>query len=919
MRNFLLGLIVAAGALPALAQVGVPGPALGNGILLATSTVSSNVATGAGPGQTFVKVCNGSTTVVAYFAVGNSFIKASVPTTSASGGIPVGGSGAGSGPPCEIQYAGNGGYVAAITASGSTTLTVTPASGPAMLVGSIGGAGGGGAGGPTSIALTSPSGTLSVGGSPCTSGACALTADVASTVTGTTVVTCGGVNDTAAINTALAGGGHVVLSGSCLMGPSAGSLVVRSNTWLDAGKATINFTPTDGIDSLLTNTQVAQNISRTCTDVVMTVNSTAITSATCNFTQADVENDSIACIGAYAGGLAYGSGAMGTDLHTTISNVTSTTAAQLADPPTAVSNPMTCNIYTRDSNITISGGTWILKGAYPAGNVIKMMTVNNLTMRDVHTASSSLTVPSTGSVASGFENYILDVSNFRILNTTLGGWVQGEDGIHLVGPLRSGEIIGVHGHSGDDMVPISAADGNPVSGMNSQLDGRVYGVVDGLLIDDVDGSSYAAQSGVKMFGPTGTAIPIRNINIRHVYGNSQSCKGCGVSGQYPGFRIGVALYSGSLDNIVVDGVGGNITGSDVYAIFGAASPANALTIGSLTLKDLSQTLSAYATGIYLFATQYATINNLTVDGIRSSGYNLKTSFFLDPTSSINNLIEENVQFENLTGGAFSPFLLQGTIGDATFTNIQANYNSATASAVGFIDIGGATVGKISLNGVHLEHASGSATALALLEMNNSPTGVTPVVGDIEANDISDTALAATSDLIFFFASGTLANYSISNLRASHITDCVDSVITPSGSAYTFGFNADNIANPSTCNAFSPGTPALVGSTVALTNQAASIAATTIYTSTSASQMLQAKCTLTPGSTTGTATVGVYILWNNSANFAESSLFTTTANTAVNFAPIFIQTTSGQTVKYQTAYTAGTGGSYNLTCALERLQ
>jgi hypothetical protein len=741
---------------------------------------------------------------------------------------------------------------------------------------------------------------------------------------GTTVYTCTGSGDATGLNTALASAGHVVVAGAnCAV---TSTLTIPSGTWLDIPPATtITCNPSTAIPCL-SNTQNAQTIARTCTDVQMTVNSVNITSATCNFSQADVETESIACIGGYAGGLAYGAVAMGTDLHTTFANVTNSTTAALADPPTAVSNPMTCNIYTRDHDIRVTGGTWIMQGPNQPNNppVLKFITVNRLIVDEAITVARSLTVPSNAGGYSGI--YLLDSSNVRILNHTINSWSQGEDGIHMTGPLRSISLSHIKGHSGDDFIAISAADGNSAS--NGTVDGRVYGVVYGVSVSDVDGSSYANDAGVKLFGPSGTPILIGNVTINHVNGNSQTCPltACNSSGNLPGFGNAVYLYSGLMDNIIVNDIGGNIVTSAVYA-GGSGTGGHDTHIRSLTASNLWQNAYTYSaanqTHFLLGIDAGAVADNVAVDGLKSDAYNLAQDVFVANTSTVSRLKVSNVQFANMTGGAFEPFDLFGTFDDIIFENIQLSYNTGTGASAsrGVISLAGSTSNRLALHHFHVTYQSGSASSgTGLVTLANFQPGNLPsTAGDILFDDVSMVASGSALNqyLLFVAASQTVNTYTIQNSQMYYQHGCIlnSGTITTAGSIISV--DTSNLTTPANCAATILTIPASGNGTLVATTNVNSDSAGQITCWDGSHNVTNSGCPVVPIALISAAPTSDMLC----AEAADTSIANDTITGATQANPVvFTVSTNPQTTGYLVGETYGVqnvtptdyNGTYTIT-------
>jgi len=618
-------------------------------------------------------------------------------------------------------------------------------------------------------------------------------------------VVCGGVNDTAALQAALNAGGYVTTTGNCVLGSTSGHLTIGSNTiWDGLNSTTITYNPSSD-DYILGNSQIAQVPNRTCTDVVLTPGSDTITSATCNFTQADVGTESIDCVGGYAGGLAFGGPPVGsTDWHTTIAAVNSTTSATLSDPPSAASNPTTCKIISRDHDITVKNLNLLMQGGAPAeyGFGIWMVSTNRLHLENIYACDGSCTVP-TG--VGHYNFWIMDSDDFVFKNLTVRGWVYAQDGLHMVGPIKSGVVDGVFGTSGDDMVALAAADGNYYP--NTEM---VYGVISGVSISNVVGGSVQSH-GVAVSGATpisyssGAPIPVRNIRITHVIGAPYTCTAC-TGGSLPfGFNYAVGLEQGQLDKIIVDDVGGNIGASAVQISTYAG--------GDITLRHIGQTLSAYnglmnpvgsgeQEGLILIpppgSTWNIVINNLKIEDLQTSLSNTPTMLAVwqgafSTTTLINTLDIDGMNMWNMTGGLFAPIYLEGSLNHLKITNSSFDFNSSTAmTAIVFLG-GGVQPASIDLVNDHLIQESGAAAAGALFYEQSQLTGT------FTATDVSYVAASSTSgDTLISFPNGTSSTGQIiiNGAVVNNIGNFLyTSIFTPANEPVVANVTATNLGTP----------------------------------------------------------------------------------------------------------------------------
>jgi hypothetical protein len=782
---------------------------------------------------------------------------------------------------------------------------------------------------------------------------------------GTTVVTCTGSGDDTNINTALSGGGHVVVKGTCVL---SNHLTVPSNTWADFGTSTVTYSPASG-DYLLGNTQAqlgngSQTAAATATGCSITAGSASLTcSGGHTFTAADV-GQSIKVPGAYGSGayLWYDSSptATITDLHTSIATVVSGTNVILADTAGATVSATSDPIYTRDSNIALTGGKFFFGGPNAAaggGPIIEFETVNNLTISGVQTNSgTSYGVTST----SGNYNFQLaDATNVLVDNITVSGWSNNQDGIHLTGPLRATTVRHIRGSSGDDFVAII-----PINGCNSETGilCNVYGVVSGLLIDDIEGSSRT-EHGVRFGGASGNPMILTDhVTVRHVVGQPAGS----TSAAATGFSEAVQLDAGYYGDILVQDVSGAVSnaGDLVNVSPGGCSGANVLAISfrSLTLKDIGNATTAN-TGPLINVNGYTvpcdvSIGSLTIDGVRVNGSLLGSNLLAIDGSTyygvttVDKLALLNVSYTNITDNV--PVVnIFGNVTDFIARNVQLEYNLTGnyTGTNGIFNFAGGTDPRISLSGVHVTYLSNFSGGVGLLAFNNA-SGHEVTSGDVHMNDISieGATSAITQYVLFGDVSTNPLTYTLDNVRVDNISGCayVNGYPLAAGLGQITNVYATNLpagaTNAATCQAASNGVPTMpyvtnagvggassgVGLPLILSNQSATIGTTTLYTAPSTvtnKTLLQLACTAETHTTaTGAETLTIYALWDSTANYGAPSTgaaavtlnlqnATNTANSSISNVWTIPAVSSGKTLAYQFSLSASNGGSYDAWCQL----
>ncbi len=553
-----------------------------------------------------------------------------------------------------------------------------------------------------------------------------------------TTVACLGVNDTTAIQTALTSAGHIQIKGNCLINAH---LIYYSNTWLDMGESSITYNPTTA-DYILVNQANYESPAQTYSTCVATAGSTTLTCSGAAFSIASDLNQSIDCL--TAGG--YGNS---WDLHTSIAGVTNATTLTLSDPPGATVNPATCSVYTRDSNILITGGNLIMGGSIVPDSsldLLKAKTINNF-----YITGTNFSEPGN---AGAFQLYILDATGVTESNVTFSSNNTQQDGTDMVGPIRNANIFNIQGHTGDDTVDIAVNDGG--YGLN---DGTVYGTIDGVVINGVCCGSAQSDAGVKLLsGPGGntTAVAISNV---HGGPNTYTS-----AGYFPGYGFGVILYSvgnsspligtnGTYGNITVNGVSGIMRARDIWLD-------SATTVGYFSASNLSAEGTAVSPFPLVQVSNTAqTVVNLAIDMPWTTLPSPQILLLTDTGTTTTNLYTNNTTtalFSIATGTVTNKFITPQVTGAVTIGDC-AKFATATGQIV---DSGGTcgggggtgTVTSVSVtpsNGISATVTNPTTTpAIALGLGAISPTSVAvdqgTTVSTISAGDITNIVPTTTN-------------------------------------------------------------------------------------------------------------------------------------------------------------------------------
>lgn len=733
----------------------------------------------------------------------------------------------------------------------------------------------------------------------------------------TTVVKCGNSNDTAAINTALSGGGLVVLKGPCQLNPSgSGHMVIPSYTTLDTRGVQLTYSYSLA-DSMIQNTQASLNVQRSFADGATTAGSYILNSASlANFTSAD-QGQSVECDGAYGVGTFPGA-TVSTNFYTYIVSVTSSTAVVLADAPQVTfssGSPTTCRLYYRDTNITIlgEGGTWTRTGVSvstcDAANFTPNMlfkTVNNLTIDGVTLIDGS----TQASTNQGCKNIrISDASHAVVRKPRFNSWVTLQDGIDANGPLLDLQIDSWGGHTGDNGIAISNL-GNPQQG-----------TVRGVRITGMAGATGFGM--IRLFGPLGNPMWIRDVYIKDEQATNEPTPST--------YKVGsgscLELYWGYMDNINLDGCNGWLLTSDVQL--------GTINVGSAVLKNLGNNMPAISTAVQapmvaLTSSATAVFDNLTIGGMFvDSGERKAYYLHLGDTSSdsftAHNFTIQDSKFYGINGYSgqniiFPIWMSNVTVDTLSLVNNLFNYNVTTTAQNQTINIRGGSIGRITTSGNKVEHQSGSLSAGEFMAFNNLG-GVNPTVGSWQSSNDSynsPTSLSGTYWAALNGFAGTAPPITVSNLFVNGITGCFFGTV-PAGSQFVN--IAANVSGSGTCTPNSPvAFPFLLPSFI-LPNQTATISPTTVFTATAAGQQVTGICTIQTGSTTGSGNAQFQWSWSGTYNpgvwFPGSAGMALTSGNVASFTVNAPLGAVGNTLQYRVNYTST--GSYTLSCGHFQVQ
>lgn len=724
------------------------------------------------------------------------------------------------------------------------------------------------------------------------------------------VVTCGGTNDTAAIQSAFNNAGYIVLQGGCVV---TSHLTLQSNTALDATAATITYSPSSADQLLINYAEQHQTPYKTATGLTLTNGSLTVTAGSAQFAATDV-GQSIRCSTAADGTL---------DLMTYVTAFSTSQSITIASAPgVTISGTASCALIARDTNIHVRGGTWKVTGtavsAAAALPVIAFKSANNLVFRDA--AVSGLFQ------SSAYLVLALDVANFEFTGVNVAASSLHQDGIHICGPARNGRIANISGVSGDDFVAFTARDTNWQAN-----DSSVYGAIANVDVENLQGASNQEHALTIISAP---ACPVTGIKARHIYGSSDSG---GTNKGFNGILIsdnltylangGWSGAQGVVDDIDVDDIGGYQRGPL------AVSTSNG---GSIRISHLSAPIPAISGPMVQVGPSPSTVavavNDLSIDGVQFNQLTANTSLLQIPQTSggpqttVGQLRVHGVQETTGTSGAFNlaSFGTTGgtagpTLGDVIFDSVQVTYNG-NANANGLIDVYPyTTITSMNLAKMHVTHGTGSAAIAEVLAVSNNAT-----ITSVSWLNPSLIAPTLTNDLLMLVtSSGTIGNSTIINPQLTNVLGCV-------GGAPA----AAQVSNPILSGVTSSiGSCYPVGAPLgfARTNSTTNDTGTTTFFSVPANQsnvLIRVDCTLGTGNATGTGTANLYVRFSGGSGLMPGSTYqnlanlTLAANAYESASWLFGAASSGGTgfnLTYQFGYTAGTGGSYNAVCVPTRLQ
>jgi hypothetical protein len=449
-----------------------------------------------------------------------------------------------------------------------------------------------------------------------------------------------GTDDTSALNAMLTLNAGKVLKGNAGQTYKISApLVLRSDTTLDMTGCKVVLIA--GSNCNMLQNRSAVTAVRSVTDGATTLDSTTLTSATANFTSADVGR-SVAVNGASSNPGGGGWGA-------TIVSVTNTTTVVLDGKAGKTATGCTVSIHNRDSNIALIGGTWdhgyVISAATPLDlHITRWRRVDGLRIRGARMVSTG----------GKFAFSIAHCDRFWVQDID---FANASDGVHVMGPATRGTVTGLKGSGGDDIAVLGAGE-YPTSQ-------DVSGDITDMLLQDIQAVSNFQL--VKVFNAT-TTQRIGRITIRNVKGKS-------LGASLIDLGSADASGTGNIDEILIEDVVGT------PAAGGSLVVMNGVGFGDVTCRGLRIKDTVDAAGVSLNGVYNTTVESLTVDDISARVPLGKNRLVYVPSgSTVKTLRVSNTHLEAKSDNSGGQTLtLSGTVTRAFLTNAFQNYGDALVS------------------------------------------------------------------------------------------------------------------------------------------------------------------------------------------------------------------------------------------------
>lgn len=534
----------------------------------------------------------------------------------------------------------------------------------------------------------------------------------------TVIVNCGGVDDTAALQSELtAAGGHVMVGapgGVCTL---TGALTIYSNTWLDMGTTTLNNPATTGPEMI--ENYAANHSIRTVSDAAIIAASTTFTSATAAFTSADVGR-SITVEG--AGALGGTSGSTAQRLCALILTVSNGTTVTISVAATTSVSGVSATVWPRDTNITITGGTITNGGSFARGgsSLIILRRVDGLRISGLNMSANM----------SQYAIYPQDVTNMSVDHVNLKAPA---DTFHVEGPASNIVVRDSTFVCSDDALAFTAID---TPGLFDATNGSISGV----LVDNVMATS-SPHALLFLGGPGST---LRDLTVRKLTQTILTAIGVGIGGSY-GFTSPT-----DIGRMVVDGM----HGGGIYISY--------TTLGrDLVVRNSFISRGQNGNGGIVYLTQSSAFESIVMDGIHMQDMTVALpGVGINVGSSVTDLLLGNAYVSYPSGApSASPLVnVGGTVTNLRLSNLRADYaNGLSNQALVYVN---GTGTHISVGGLRASFSgTGSTGAGVHVDTGGSVSSLT--ADGLEFDFVST---APADSVLWITGTGILTHYALSNVR-----------------------------------------------------------------------------------------------------------------------------------------------------------
>jgi hypothetical protein len=505
-----------------------------------------------------------------------------------------------------------------------------------------------------------------------------------------------GTDDTAAVNTILAGAAGKIVKGK--HGENyliSGTLIVPSGCTLDMTNCTV--TMSNSATGNMVNNKAMTSVA-TGTDGAMTSGSNILTTAV----TASV-GQTVTVSGATLGGYilvglvsAVGGGTITlTDLSGGALNAGATVSGA------------TVTVYNRDSNITLRGGTWNRGTAGPASGgrtafSLRFEGVDGLIIRDMTIKSGNAKefIAPANSTNVLVENIVCSVFSSPF---------QGQ------GPLKNVTVRNLYGTCGDDVVAFTP---NDWPGYNT----TVGDIVD-VVVDNINVNSSAAN-GVKFLGGS-PGTKILRAKATRIFGTVL------LHAVWIGDDAAQASTTGGFcDDITVENVSAK-AGSGYDYIYINGTNMGRVRVKGVAFDNSSQTLHL----VEYAPASAATMPQLIVEDVQVKSMGAAGVVSVGQNAILSHLICNKIEVSSVVSG-MSGIIVSGTVTDLTLNNFSGTLTGSAYVLALNGAVSAATVTRATLSGIHVNGGGGLF----------SSTGNTAVFPNLEASGCTLNGTAWLFDL-----------------------------------------------------------------------------------------------------------------------------------------------------------------------------